>query len=118
MNDKKAVSKTVAAAVGAAFISSVALSTAAVASENPFEAVELESGYMLASNHKPAEGKCGDGKCGGEKKTAEGKCGEGKCGGEKKTAEGKCGEGKCGGEKKAAEGKCGEGKCGGKKDKG
>ncbi|EGI71740.1 conserved hypothetical protein, partial [Pseudoalteromonas distincta] len=42
-------------------------------------------------------------KCGGDAKDAkaktEGKCGEGKCGGDaKKTKkEGKCGEGKCGG---------------------
>jgi uncharacterized low-complexity protein len=36
----------------------------------------------------------------GMKMMKEGKCGEGKCGGEKKTAtEGKCGEGKCGGSK-------------------
>jgi uncharacterized low-complexity protein len=74
--------------------------------QSPFAMQDLGSGYMVAEHH---EGKCGEGKCGGEKKAA-----EGKCGGEKKAAEGKCGEGKCGGEKKAAEGKCGEGKCGGK----
>jgi uncharacterized low-complexity protein len=44
--------------------------------------------------------------------TQEGKCGEGKCGGDKKDGkEGKCGEGKCGGDKKEGkEGKCGEAK--------
>ena len=59
---------------------------------------DLDAGYQLAGD-KHKEGKCGEGKCGGEKKA------EGACGGEKK-AEGKCGEGKCGGEKKA-EGSCG-----------
>lgn len=38
------------------------------------------------------EGKCGAGKCGGEKKE---KAGAAKCGGEKKEAA-KCGAGKCG----------------------
>ena len=63
------------------------------------------------------EGKCGEGKCGGDKagKAKEGKCGEGKCGGDKAKKEGKCGEGKCGGAKTKKEGKCGEGKCGGAK---
>jgi len=89
----------------------------AAADSNPFGATQLPGGYDLRSMQ--SEGKCGEGKCGGEKgaKGAEGKCGEGKCGEDKgaKSAEGKCGEGKCGGEKgaKAAEGKCGEGKCGG-----
>jgi uncharacterized low-complexity protein len=120
MTQKAFINKPVAAVVGTAFVGSLVGTTVAVADDNPFEAVELDNGYMLAGHHGDKEGKCGEGKCGGEKK-AEGKCGEGKCGGEKK-AEGKCGEGKCGGEKKAegkcggekkAEGKCGEGKCGG-----
>ena len=90
-----------AIAAGAALATSLAMSFSAQASENPFQATALESGYQLAEG---AEGKCGEGKCGegkcGENKDAEGKCGEGKCG------EGKCGENKDG------EGKCGEGKCG------
>lgn len=57
-----------AAAVGAAFVATAALAPMASASENPFAAQELTSGYNLAG--KDAEGKCG-----------EGKCGEGKCGG-------------------------------------
>jgi uncharacterized low-complexity protein len=111
-----------AAAIGAAVVSST-LSLSALAG-NPFQAVDLSSGYQLADGHgKSAEGKCGEGKCGEGKdagakdagaKDAEGKCGEGKCG-EGKCGEGKCGEGKCG-EDKDAEGKCGEGKCGGKKE--
>ena len=72
--------KPVVAAIGAAMVGSLTLGTASAA-ENPFGLSELGSGYMqLASSHK--EGKCGEGKCGGEKKAeAEGKCGEGKCGG-------------------------------------
>ena len=82
-----------AIAAGAAFVTSLAGTTVANAAENPFAMSELSSGYMVA---EMAEGKCGEGKCGGEKKaTTEGKCGEGKCGGEKKaTTEGKCGASK------------------------
>ncbi len=90
--------------------SAMALSAAtATAETNPFNAEGLSSGYQLADGHKGAEGKCGEGKCGGKDKEA--KCGEGKCGGDK-DKEAKCGEGKCGGEKDK-EAKCGEGKCGG-----
>ncbi len=103
MTSKNLINKPVAAAVGAAFVSSMAASTAAMAADNPFEAAELDNGYMLADGHKAKEGKCGEGKCGGEK-AEEGKCGEGKCGGDKKAHEGKCGEGKCGGDKKDKDG--------------
>ncbi|MGS2723828.1 HvfA family oxazolone/thioamide-modified RiPP metallophore [Porticoccus sp. GXU_MW_L64] len=96
--------KPLAAAVGAAFLASVAIAPAAMA-DNPFEASELTSGYNnTLTGDKGEEGKCGEGKCG------EGKCGEDK-GEEGKCGEGKCGEGKCG-EDKGEEGKCGEGKCG------
>ncbi|MCP4407224.1 MAG: hypothetical protein GY807_05575 [Gammaproteobacteria bacterium] len=117
--NKKTIMKPLAAALGAAMAASLLSIPAANADENPFGLTKLSSGYMVVAGK---EGKCGEGKCGGEKKT-EGKCGgdkkgEGKCGGDKK-GEGKCGgdkkkEGKCGGDKKK-EGKCGEGKCGGKK---
>ena len=103
-------SKPLAMAFGASLLASVATTT--VAAENPFVSQSLESGYKVAM-----EGKCGEGKCGGDKAAKEGKCGEGKCGGDKAAKEGKCGEGKCGGDKAASktkEGKCGEGKCGGK----
>ena len=109
---KTTVMKPLSIALGAAFVASLAGTSVANAADNPFSMTELSSGYMVADSK---EGKCGEGKCGGEKKAEEGKCGEGKCGGEKKAEEGKCGEGKCGGEKKAKEGKCGEGKCGGEK---
>ena len=97
---KKTHMKPVAAAIGAALAGSLAMGTA-TAADNPFGLSELGSGYMqLASSH---EGKCGEGKCGGEKATStEGKCGEGKCGGDKKAH-----EGKCGGDKKDKEGSCG-----------
>jgi uncharacterized low-complexity protein len=116
MSEKSIITKPVAAAVGVAFVSSMAVSTTATAAENPFEAVDLDNGYMLAGGDKTEEGKCGEGKCGGDK-AEEGKCGEGHT--EGKGEEGKCGEGKCGGDK-AEEGKCGgdkaeEGKCGGEK---
>ncbi|MDH5514432.1 MAG: hypothetical protein OEY45_04665 [Gammaproteobacteria bacterium] len=129
---KTSTLKPLAVAMGAAFVTSLATSPVANAAENPFAMSELSSGYMVADSHM--EGKCGEGKCGGEKAkaTKEGKCGEGKCGGDKAKKEGKCGgdkdrgcseeakaakEGKCGGDKAKAmkEGKCGEGKCGGNK---
>mgnify|MGYP001820863401 CR=1 FL=1 len=88
--------------VGPASVSAEAVST----DQSPFVSKDLGTGYMVA-----AEGKCGEGKCGGKKEEKA----EGKCGG-KTEAEGKCGEGKCGGKKAdKAEGKCGEGKCGGEK---
>ena len=114
MSKKNSIT-TLSLAAGTAFVASLAMGSAANAAEgaNPFAMNELSGGYMQL-----AEGKCGEGKCGGKKKMKEeGKCGEGKCGGDKKMKkEGKCGEGKCGGDKKMKkEGKCGEGKCGGKK---
>jgi len=41
------------------------LSNASLATENPFSANTLESGYQLAqADSKFSEGKCGEGKCG------------------------------------------------------
>ena len=101
---KQIKKSSVATALGAVVIGSLA-STVAVADVNPFGMQALESGYSQFA----AEGKCGEGKCGGDKAEKEGKCG----GDKKAEKEGKCGEGKCGGDKKAGkEGKCGEGKCG------
>ena len=87
MSEKSIIMKPVAAAVGVAFVSSLAVSTTAVAAENPFEAADLDNGYMLAGGDKAEEGKCGEGKC-GDDKAKEGSCGEdkaeeGKCGGDK-----------------------------------
>jgi len=91
------------AAIGGAFVASLASVSIADVNENPFGAQDLAQGYNLLADAKEGEGKCGEGKCGDDKE-AEGKCGEGKCGEAKDDAEGKCGEGKCG------EGKCGEAK--------
>ena len=82
MSDKNTILKPLAAAIGVAFISSVAFSSTTFASDNPFAMADLDSGYMLADRHEGEEGKCGEGKC-GEDKGEEGKCGEGKCGEDK-----------------------------------
>jgi uncharacterized low-complexity protein len=110
MANKSMFVNPVAAAVGVAFVSSLAASSSVVADDNPFSTAELDAGYQLAGE-KGKEGKCGEGKCGADK-GAEGSCGEkgaeGSCG--EKGAEGSCGE-------KGAEGSCGEkgteGSCGG-----
>lgn len=101
MSKKTLTLKPIAAVAGVAFVSSMVLSGTALAADNPFDAADLDSGYMLAGGDKDEEGKCGEGKCGEEGE------GEGKCG-EKGEGEGKCGEGKCG-EEGEGEGKCGEG---------
>ena len=77
----KTVIKPLAVALGATFVTSLAGTTVANATENPFSMNELSSGYMVADNH--AEGKCGEGKCGESMK----KSTEGKCGGMKKEGE-------------------------------
>jgi uncharacterized low-complexity protein len=110
---KKTQITPLAIALGTALTLGVATSVSAA--ENPFSSNSLESGYKVAM-----EGKCGEGKCGVDKKSKEGSCGEDKKAKEdKKVKEGKCGEGKCGADKKAKEGSYGgdikskEGKCGG-----
>ena len=62
-------------------------------STSPFAQGDVDNATQLV---KGGDKKCGEGKCGGDKKAADKKCGEGKCGGDKKAAEKKCGEGKCG----------------------
>lgn len=82
----------VSLAVGSAFVASAALAPVHAA-DNPFAGAKLDAGYQLAqADTKAKEGKCGEAKCGGDKKS------EAKCGGDKKK-EGKCGEGKCGAKK-------------------
>ncbi len=99
--------KPVSLAVGAAFLGSLTFGAYA-ADGTGMQATDLAQGYMLVGDEKAKEeGKCGEGKCGGDKAKEEGKCGEGKCGGDKAKEEGKCGEGKCGGDKAKEEGKCG-----------
>ncbi|MDP2108691.1 MAG: hypothetical protein Q8J67_06560 [Rhodocyclaceae bacterium] len=101
-------------ATSVAFAATAALSPA-MAADNPFGMAKLDGGYQLAQADKKVDGKCGEGKCGGDKvkakaddKKKDGKCGEGKCGApatkgakaDTKMKDGKCGEGKCGGTKK------------------
>jgi len=92
------------------------LATVAVAGGTAFAAVPMTAGYEVAAMEaacgadkqktdnadKAKEAKCGEGKCGADKKATEdkakeGKCGEGKCGGDKKTTDDKAKEAKCGG---------------------
>ena len=51
--------------IAAAFVVSVA-ATPLAAAENPFAVSDLANGYSVALGDKPAEGKCGEGKCGGK----------------------------------------------------
>ena len=121
MSKKKSIT-TLSIAAGTAFVASLAMGNVANAAEgaNPFAMNELSGGYMQLAEGKCGEAKCGgnkkakkEGKCGeGKKAKKEGKCGEGKCGGKKEMEKNM--EGKCGGKKSKKEGKCGEGKCGGK----
>ena len=81
---------TLTLAAGAAFVATTAFAPIASAADNPFGMAKLDSGYQLAAaDDKKKDGKCGEGKCGGDKKPTDdkkkdGKCGEGKCGGTKK----------------------------------
>ncbi|MEA2078904.1 MAG: low-complexity protein [Pseudomonadota bacterium] len=86
---EKSRKTTIAASMCTLLVGPVGVSAAALSpDQSPFVSKDLGSGYMVVS-----EGKCGEGKCGGKKEEkAEGKCGEGKCGGKKEDkAEGKCG---------------------------
>ena len=76
---------TIATAIGTIVIGSLA-SVSVQANTNPFGLQSLESGYMQVAE----EGKCGEGKCGGDKAKEKAK--------DKMKKEGKCGEGKCGGQ--------------------
>lgn len=57
----------ISVAVGSAFAAGMVMAPLANAAENPFALQSLQSGYMVADNHKAAkttEAKCGQGKCG------------------------------------------------------
>ena len=76
-----------AVVLGTTFVISLASGPVVNAANNPFNMIDLGSGYMVAE-----EGSCGD-------KKEEGKCGEGKCGDKHvegsssdKKEEGKCGD--------------------------
>ncbi len=96
-------------ALGSAFAAITLLP--AHAAGNPFAVKTLDAGYQVAQadmkmDSKAKDGKCGEAKCGADKKMdkkMDGKCGEGKCGADKKIdkkMDGKCGESKCGADKK------------------
>lgn len=95
-------------AIGSAFTVGALTPVAHAAGDNPFGTSKLQAGYQLAeADTKQKDGKCGEAKCGADKKASDkkkdGKCGEAKCGADKKTdkkADGKCGEAKCGADKK------------------
>jgi len=104
----KSSAKSLALAVGGAFVLSVGTASFA-AGENPFAIKSLSSGYQVAEadTTKMKDGKCGTGKCGANKKKAtkavEGKCSaEGNCSAEMKKAH----DGKCSAEMKGKEGAC------------
>ena len=83
-------------------VAAVTLGSLAHAADNPFAATQLQTGYQLTQADKKMDGKCGEAKCGAEKKAMadkkkDGKCGEAKCGADKrmeKRADGSCGAGK------------------------
>jgi uncharacterized low-complexity protein len=118
----KVTNKTLALAIGSAFVASIA-TTSIHAAENPFALKSLSSGYMVAdadaTADKAKDGKCGTGKCSAAKKKAmhdkemADKAKEGNCSADK-AKEGSCHadkvkEGNCSADKaadKAKEGSC------------
>ncbi|HRF29091.1 MAG: hypothetical protein KBE19_17015 [Rhodocyclaceae bacterium] len=94
MKKQNLVSLTACSIVAAATLGSVAH-----AADNPFAAKQLQAGYQLAQADKKTDGKCGEAKCGADKKDAADK----KAAGDKKS------DGKCGADKK------GDASCGAKK---
>lgn len=99
MSRKKTVLTLALGALGSA--AGIALTTPVQASDNPFSAQVLKSGYLMAEAKTP-EGKCGEGNCGASKKgaakadSAKDKKADMKAT-DKAMPEGKCGEGKCAG---------------------
>ena len=89
----------VSIAVGSAFATAALTPMAHAAGDNPFGATPLQAGYQLAQADKKTDGKCGEAKCGADKKDAADK----KAAGDKKS------DGKCGADKK------GDASCGAKK---
>ncbi|NOT12251.1 MAG: hypothetical protein HOP23_10550 [Methylococcaceae bacterium] len=93
---KKINKSPLAAAMGAAFISTVAAG-AATAEVNPFGMTELSSGYMQVAADTTK--KAGEMACGASMGMAKPKTPEGACAGNTKptkASDGKCGAGKCG----------------------
>ena len=110
MNTSK---KSLALMFGSAFAASV-LSTSIQASENPFSAKPLASGYIVADAsdaNKMKDGQCASGKCGASKKVNKEKAKEGACNAEKMK------DGACSAEMRRAAKKAKEGSCNAEKAK-
>ena len=61
-------------ALGSAFAAVTVLPV--YATDNPFAANVLDGGYQIAqTDMKTKDGKCGEGKCGSDKKVKDGSCG-------------------------------------------
>jgi uncharacterized low-complexity protein len=81
--------KIISLAIGSVFAAAALTPVAYAGNDNPFTSTRLDAGYQLAqADAKQKDGKCGEAKCGADKKAAEkkkdGKCGEAKCGADKK----------------------------------
>ncbi len=88
----------VSLAIGSAFTAAALTPVAHAAGDNPFGASKLQAGYQLAdADTKMKDGKCGEAKCGSDKK-ADSKAAEAKCGADKKP-DSKATEAKCGAKK-------------------
>ena len=98
--------KIISLAIGSAFAAATLTPVAHAANDNPFGATKLEAGYQLAqADTKKMDGKCGEAKCGAEKKAAAKALNDAGSRADKKAAEAKCGadkkgEAKCGANKK------------------
>lgn len=77
MKTRQIVSLAIGSAVAAA-----AFAPLAQAADNPFAVKPLTAGYQLAQADKKADGKCGEAKCGADKKAD--KKADGSCGADKK----------------------------------
>jgi uncharacterized low-complexity protein len=99
--------KSLALVVGGAFAASV-LSASVHATENPFSAKPLASGYMVADAsdaNKMKDGQCASGKCGATQKPKKEKAKDGACNAEK-MKDGACSSEMRNAAKKAKEGAC------------
>lgn len=88
-------------AISSAFTTAILAPVAHAAGENPFGASKLQSGYHLAdADTKMKDGKCGEAKCGSDKKTEAKteKKADAKCGADNKAD--KKADAKCGADKK------------------
>ena len=72
---KKDALKPLAAAIGVAVASTLAVGSAANAAENPFGLSQLDGGYLQSASGNA------EGNGGGKMKMKDGRCGEGMCGG-------------------------------------